>query len=149
MSYTSYNFKDNLTIDNNKYLKWLNSSGLTRASILGLDNNNNLNINSASADIYINSNITRSSITFFNVNSTIGNDVIVNSKLGIGFQTTDLSANLTLVNNGYIGVKVTTGTANGYLGLSGSHSLLNSDSSRILLYSVLNFKIIKIMKQFK
>ena len=134
MSYTSYNFKDNLTIDNNKYLKWLISTGLTRASILGLDNSNNLNINSASADIYINSNITRSSVTYFNVNSTIGNDVIVNSRLGVGFSTAGMSANLTLVNNGYIGVKTTVGTANGFLGLSGSHSLLNTDSSKILLY---------------
>ena len=40
---TSYNFKDNLTVDNNKYLKWLDNTGTSRANVISLDNYNNVN----------------------------------------------------------------------------------------------------------
>jgi hypothetical protein len=136
MSNTSYNFKDNLTIDNNKYLKWLDSTGTSRSNIIALDTSNDLHVNSAEGSIYLNSNNSGSS-TF--INSSNSSNVIVASKLGVGFNSTsNVSANLTIAKNGYIGVNTTQGTNDGYLGLSGSHTLTNTSGSRILLYGVDN-----------
>jgi fibronectin-binding autotransporter adhesin len=132
---SSYNFKDNLTIDNNKYLKWLDITGTSRASIISLDNSNNVNLNSAFGNLFLNSQIGNSH-TFFNVNQNSGN-VIVGSKMGIGFNTTsNMHSQLTLVNNSFIGLNTTTGSHNGYLGLAGSSSLLNTTGSRIMLYGI-------------
>jgi hypothetical protein len=134
MSNTSYNFKDNLTIDNNKYLKWLDVTGTNRSNIIALDMNNNVNLNSASGQIYINSNNSGSN-TFINANNNSNGSVIVASKLAIGFNSTSsITANLTLLNNGFIGVNTTQGTSNGYLGLTGSFQMTNTCGSRILLY---------------
>lgn len=132
---SSYNFKDNLTIDNNKYLKWLDITGTSRASIISLDNSNNVNLNSAFGNLFLNSQIGNSH-TFFNVNQNSGN-VIVGSKMGIGFNTTsNMHSQLTLVNNSFIGLNTTMGSHNGYLGLAGSSSLLNTTGSRIMLYGI-------------
>uniref|UniRef100_A0A6C0H829 Peptidase S74 domain-containing protein n=1 Tax=viral metagenome TaxID=1070528 RepID=A0A6C0H829_9ZZZZ len=132
MSNTSYNFKDNLTIDNNKYLKWLDFTGTTRSNIIALDSNNNVNLNSANGQMYINSNNSDSD-TFINVSNN--RNVFVSSKLAVGINSTDnITASLTLVNSGYIGVNTTRGNSNGYLGLSGSYELANTSGSRVILY---------------
>ncbi len=133
MSGTSFSFKNNLTIDNGKYLKWLNSTGLTRNDIIGVDNLNNLNINSAQGSVFLNSNNSGSN-TFLNVNNT--SNVIVASKLGVGFSSTsNISANLTLAKNGYIGVNTTQGSDDGYLGLTGSYALNSTSGSRMIMYA--------------
>lgn len=130
---SSYNFKDNLTVDNNKYMKWLDKTGTTRANIVALDNNNNVNINSAFGDVNINGGAP-GSFTFINSGSSGGN-VLVGTRLGVGFTTTEnIAANLTLVKNGVIGVNTTVGTSDGFLGLSGSFGLTNDSGSRIVLY---------------
>ncbi len=132
MSNSSYNFKDNLTIDNNKYLKWLDITGTSRANVIALDQENNVNINSAFGDMFVNSN-SPSSYTFINNNGN-GN-VLVGTKLGIGFtSTSNMSSTLTIVKNGYIGLNTTVGTSDGYLGFSSSFNLSNNTGSRILLY---------------
>ncbi|NBP00214.1 MAG: tail fiber domain-containing protein [Proteobacteria bacterium] len=132
MSNTSYNFKDNLTIDNNKYLKWLDITGTTRSNVIALDSNNNVNLNSANGQIYINSNNSGSN-TFINVSNN--RNVFVSSKLAVGINSTDnITANLTLANSGYIGVNTTRGNSNGYLGLTGSYELTNTSGSRVILY---------------
>ena len=131
MSNSSYNFKDNLTIDNNKYLKWLDITGTSRANVIALDQENNVNINSAFGNMFINSN-SRGSYTF--INSDTGN-AVVGTKLGIGFtSTSNMASTLTIVKNGYIGVNTTVGTSDGYLGFSSSFNLSNNTGSRILLY---------------
>ena len=128
---SSYNFKDNLTIDNNKYLKWLDITGTSRANIIGLDINNNIKINSDYGNMYLNSNGINNNFTFINVNNS--NGVIIGSKLGVGFSSTEnMSCNLTLVKNGIIGINTTQGTSNGYLALSGCSSLINN--SKVMLY---------------
>jgi hypothetical protein len=105
-------------------------------NIIAIDNSNNLNINSANNDIYLNCNNSGSN-TFVNVNNS--NNVIVASKLGIGFNnSSNITANLTLIKNGYIGINTTQGTNDGFLGLSGSHTLSNSTGSRMILYGVDN-----------
>ena len=91
---TSYNFKDNLTVDNNKYLKWLDKTGTSRANIIALDGDNNVNVNSAFGNMNINSN-NQHSYTFVNSNNSRGN-VLVGTRLGIGFNTTsNMSSSLT------------------------------------------------------
>ena len=77
---SSYNFKDNLTIDNNKYLKWLDSTGTSRANVIAFNEKNDLVVNSE----VMNSN------TFFNQGISSGN-VFVGTKLGIGFNSTSTS----------------------------------------------------------
>ena len=130
---TSYNFKDNLTVDNNKYLKWLDKTGMSRANIIALDDDNNVNVNSAFGHMKIN-NGSPGSYTFINSNNSNGN-VIVGTKLGVGFVTTEnMTSSLTLVKNGSIGVNTTVGTSDGYLGLTGSFGLNNVSGSRVLLY---------------
>jgi hypothetical protein len=129
MSGTSYNFKDNLTIDNNKFLKWIDSTGTTRSNIISLDNTNNVNFNSGKGDININSNSTNGSFTFINVNNPSG--AIVGSRLGVGLSTTEnTNANITVVTNGYIG----TNSVDGYLGLSGSYNLDTTSAGKIILH---------------
>ena len=127
---SSFNFKDNLTIDNNKYLKWLNTSGTTRSNIISLTNNNDLYINSGSGDFYINSNNT-SSTTFINRNNL--SNTIISSKLGVGMTTSsNISADLTIRSTGYIG---TNSNSSGYLGISGSQINDTSSGSKIILYA--------------
>ena len=130
---TSYNFKDNLTVDNNKYLKWLDKTGTSRANIIALDGDNNVNVNSAFGNMNINSN-NQHSYTFVNSNNSRGN-VLVGTRLGIGFNTTsNMSSSLTLVKNGSIGLNTTVGTSDGYLGISSWTELDNKGGSRMLLY---------------
>jgi hypothetical protein len=128
---SSYNFKDNLTIDNNKYLKWLDVTGTSRANIIGLDNDNNVKINSDYGNIYLNSDGVKNTWTFINTNNSKG--VVIGSKLGVGFASTEnMTSDITLVKNGIIGINTTVGSNDGYLALVGSSSLV--DNSKILLY---------------
>ena len=120
---SSYNFKDNLTIDNNKYLKWLDSTGTSRANVIAFNEKNDLVVNSE----VMNSN------TFFNKGISSGN-VFVGTKLGIGFNSTsNMSSNLTMNNNSFIGVNTTIGTSDGFLGFSGSFGN-DGNGSKIILY---------------
>lgn len=131
MSNSSYNFKDNLTVDNNKYLKWLDNTGTSRANIITLNADNNVNINGAFGNMSINSN-NPGSYTFINHNNVNG-DTVIGTRLGIGFTTTsNMTSTLTLVKNGHIGINTTTNTNDGYLGLVGSSNL--PGNSRLLLY---------------
>ena len=53
----SFNFKDNLTLENNKFLKWIDNTGVTRSNIIGIDNLNNTILNSSSnGNVIINNN---------------------------------------------------------------------------------------------
>lgn len=129
---STWGFKSNLSLDNNKYLTLFDSTGVTKSNIIGLDINSNLNINSASGDLFLNSNNSGSS-SFLNFNNS--KNVIVSSKLAIGINSTsNVNANLTLVKNGFIGINTTQGNNDSYLGLAGSSSLSNTTGSRILLY---------------
>ena len=106
---SSWNFKNNLTIDNSKYLNWLDSTGV-KNNIIGLDVNSNVNINSAfgRGDLYINPNNSTGS-TLINFNNT--RNVLVASKLGVGVTTTsDMNTNLVLPPNGSIGINSSTGS---------------------------------------
>lgn len=122
---SSWGFKNNVMLDNNKYIK------LSTHDVLGIDNNNNINFNSGSGDLYINSNNT-GSYTFLNSNNS--NSLLVPSTIGIGINTTsNINANLTIVKNGFIGVNTTQGSNDGFLGLAGSSVLDNTSGSRIIL----------------
>jgi hypothetical protein len=130
MSGTSYNFKDNLTIGNNKFLKWIDSTGTTRSNIITLDETNNVILNAGKANIRINSDNTTGSYTFINASNP--NSTLIESKLAVGFQTTEnINANITLVKNGYIG----TNGDDGYLGISSSYDFDSINSSKLVLYS--------------
>jgi hypothetical protein len=121
---SSYNFKDNLTIDNNKYLKWLDSTGTSRANVIALNEKN---------DLVVNSDVTNNSNTFFNKSISSGN-VFIGTKLGIGFNSTsNMSSNLTMNNNSFIGVNTTIGTSDGFLGFSGSFGN-DGNGSKVILY---------------
>lgn len=128
MSITSYNFKDHITIDNNKYIKWLDPTGTIRNNVIVLDNTSHFFINSVSnGNVYINSNVNTSSRTIFNTNTS--QPVIIGSKLGIGLNENDLvNSTLTLVNNSVIGLVSTFGT----LTLCSSNT--TEGSARIQLY---------------
>lgn len=128
---TSYSFKDNLTIDNNKYLNWLDSSGLNRTSIIGLDVNNNVNLYSANGNVLINCETGSTSHTYINRNNQ-GN-VFVASKLGIGIGTTSgMSGDVTIKKNGMI----TVDGNDGYLLVGGSTT--TAGSSALQLYGNLH-----------
>lgn len=136
MSNSSYNFKDNLTIDNNKYLKWLDSTGTSRANIIGVDTNNDLHIRPVhiNGDVFLNSVTTGSSRTIINANGNTG-DVIVATKLGVGINNSStVTANITLVKNGYIGTDSSTGSYNSYLGIASGNVLSNTTGSRIVVH---------------
>jgi len=126
MSFTSYSFKDNIVISDSKWIRWLNSSGTTRANILGVDSNN-VYLNSGAESLYINNN--NNSYTF--INNSNSNNVLIGSKMSIGINTTtNLNANLAIASTGYIGTNV----KNGYIGLSGTYSSSHTDGSLIRLY---------------
>lgn len=108
---SSFNFKDNLTIDNNKSLKWLNNTKTTRNNILLLDNNNDLYLNSGEGSVFINNSNTN---TYLNYINTVGN-VIIGGKIGISTNTSP-STLLTIAKNNYISID----NDNGYLGLIAS-----------------------------
>lgn len=131
---SNFSYKDNLQIPAGKYLKWLDSTGVTRNNILGLDTYSNLYINSGQGDVYFNNNAIGSN-NFFNINNT-GNSLF-STKVGIGFtNTSNMTSNLTLPTFGWIGLNSTSGNHSGYLGLAGSSSLNNSTGSKILIYGI-------------
>jgi len=136
MSASSWNFKDNLTVDNNKFLKFLDPTGVTKNNIVGLNTASNLYVHSAiGGDIYINSGNNTKSNTFFHTNS-IGNTYI-NTKLAVGISSTaNIVSNITLPINSFIGINTTQENNNGYLGLAASSSLLNTTGSRIILHGI-------------
>ena len=115
---TSYNFKDNLTIDNNKYLKWLDITGTSRSNVINLDDSNNVNLNSPLGNLYFNS-----TNSFFNSNT------LLSSNVAIGFNTTrDINSVLSINFNNFI----STNDGSGYLGFTGDTHLENT--SKILSY---------------
>ena len=131
-----WSFKDNLSIDNNKYIKLLGPD-LVKYNIIGLNTVGNLNINTAAGDLYLNSNNYSTSNTFINFNND--GDTFINSKLAIGINNTaNIASNITLPSDGWIGLNTTEGSHNGFLGLAGSSSLLSTTGSRILLYGIDN-----------
>jgi len=132
MSSTSYNFKNHITVDNNKNIKWLDSEG-AGTPVIKLDTNDDVILNPhPSGKLILNSGGNQNTI----INPDNTNHVYVDSKLGIGLsaataESIDLNANLTVVTDGYIGTNNSSGT----LGISGSDELSNSKSSRILLHA--------------
>ena len=117
---SSYNFKDNLTIDNNKYLKWLDVTGTSRSNVICLDNNNNVNINSLFGNIYIKP---ESNYTIIDSNA------LFNNNIGIGFlSTSEINSAVSIKSNDFISSSNNTG----YLGITGDTNL--SETSRIILY---------------
>jgi hypothetical protein len=137
----SFNFKDNLALGNNKFLKWIDNTGVTRANIIGMDTSNNTLLNSFSnGNVIINNN--PRSFTYININNT--NNVFIDSALNIGFSSSvNSNAVLTLKNSNYIGIQSTSG----YLGLSGSNvfdtssSRIKLDLNKIELYSKNQFNV--------
>ena len=138
MSTSSWNFKDDLTVDNNKFIKFFDSTGITKNNILGINTASNLYIHSAiNGDIYVNSGTNTRSNTFFHTNS-IGNTFIT-TRLAIGINnTSNINSNIVLPINSYIGLNTTQGNHTGYIALAASSSLLNTTGSRILLYGINN-----------
>lgn len=131
----SINFKDNLVIDNGKYIRWLNSTGTTRANILSLDSSNNTRIQTipGGGGMYVNSDSTASS-TFINIGNA--SNTVFGSKIGVGVSSdSNINANITLLNNSYIGLANTQGGNSGYLALSGAHTL-TTEGSRLMLWGV-------------
>ena len=96
---SSYNFKDNLTIDNNKYLKWLDSTGTSRANVIAFNEKNDLVVNSE----VMNSN------TFFNQGLMQSADSIASNggvltKIYVPPQIFAISAALAGLTNFFIGM---------------------------------------------
>ncbi len=123
----SFNFKDNLTIDNGKYLKWTNTNGSVRYNLLGLIDDN-FNINApTSGSLKLNT-------SQLYVNNT-GGGVYSASKIIIGNSVSNNNIQnnyILLPNNSYISTNSTNGSANGYLGLTGGFS--PTSGSKILLF---------------
>jgi len=130
---SSWNFKNNLTIDNSRFLNWLDTSG-AQNNIIGLDVNSNVNLNTANGkgDLYINSNTTTGS-TFINFNNS--QSVLIASNLGVGINnTSNMNANVVLPADSWIGLNTTPGASDGYLALAASSLFDNSDGSIMFLY---------------
>lgn len=127
MSNTSFNFKDNLTIDNNKYLKWLDTQGISRGNIIAVTSSNNVSLNSAfGGEVHINNDA--NSLTVINDNNA--NPVLVASQLGIGMNTTsDINTTVCLPSNGSIGLNSTSGSLKFIAGSSsGSQMVMYANS---------------------
>jgi hypothetical protein len=136
MSGSNWSFKDNLTIDNSKYLKWQGTSSIQ--NIIGLDSNNNLNINSGGRDMYINSS-SANSVTY--INEANASPVLIGTNMSIGLTTTawnqagSSAPTLCLSNSTtpYIGT-----ASSGGLGLAAGASFNASSGSLILLDNSVN-----------
>ena len=109
---SSFSLKNNLTIDNNKYLNWLSDAGNTRHNIIGLNTSDNLII-SPPNNVYI------TNATTFIDSLTVNNNVNINTKL-------------VLQKNNYISTNTTNGASNGFIGISSS--LTTTGSARFVLY---------------
>ena len=135
MSSVNWNFKDNLTIPAEKYLKWIEFTGVSKSNILGMNSSSNVLLNSGNGDIYINCSTSNTSTTLINFNNS-GN-TLFNTKIGVGVSdTSNMMSNITLPKFGWIGINSTQGVHSGYLGLAGSSSLLTTTGSNIILYGV-------------
>jgi Chaperone of endosialidase len=129
MSNTSYNFKDNLTIDNNKHLKWLDQTGVSRGNVIAVTSTNTVAFNSVfGGEIHINKDT--NSLTKINENNT--SPVLIVSNLGVGINTTsNMTSTLSLPSNGSIGLNSTLGTLTFAAGSGGSRFIMNAASSGI------------------
>ena len=136
MSGSNWSFKDNLTIDNSKYLKWQGTSSIQ--NVIGLDSNNDLNINSGGRDMYINSS-SANSVTY--INEANASPVLIGTNMSIGLTTTawnqagSSAPTLCLSNSTtpYIGT-----ASSGGLGLAAGASFDTSSGSLILLDKSVN-----------
>lgn len=127
---SNYNFKDNLTIDNTRFLKWFDNAN-TRKDIIGVNVTNTLLINNAGTNISINP--TGNSHTFVNSGNT--GLTLVDNKLGVGYNTTaNTNSTLTLAKNNFISVNTAASSNDGYLGFTGAHALNSTAGSRIISY---------------
>jgi hypothetical protein len=127
---SSWNLKNNLTIDNGKFLNWTDSSGSYKNNVLGLNSNGNVNLlaGPGTGGLYLNP----SGSSFMFLGNSGGKTTIVQSTLGVGISTTTgLNSTLALPGNGWVGLN----SSSGYLGLSASNNLGNSSGSRVLMYS--------------
>jgi len=103
---SSFSLKNNLTVDNNKYISWLNLTGDTRYSVLGVNTNNNLIITSPN-DIYLGSNVGSSVYTS---NLTITNKLTATN--GINLFPNTFMSNPVTSDSGFIGIApATSGSA--------------------------------------
>lgn len=129
----SFSYKDPLSLDNNRSIKWIDSTNTTRHNILTLDSSNNFYINPLGSSSLFIANNTQSTVF---LGSSRGNNIVIPTKIGVGLHTdSNISANITLpAQNGYIGTNTSTGTNTGILGVSGGYALDNTHGSRILLY---------------
>jgi hypothetical protein len=126
----SHNFKDDMTIDNNKYLGWYNTSNV-KTSIVALNSSNNLLINNGGGSVSLNP--SGSSHTFINSGNT--GLTLVGNKLAVGYATTaNTNSSLTIASNGYLSVNTSFGNNTGYLGFTGSNELSHSAGSSILSF---------------
>ncbi|ARR75014.1 hypothetical protein SAGO17_0096 [Mimivirus AB-566-O17] len=126
----SYNFKDNLAIDNDRYLKWFNTSNV-KQNIIGLDTSNDLTINNGGGSVSLNP--TGSSHTFINSGNT--GVTLIDNKLGVGYNTTDnTNSTLTMASSSFLSVNTVFGSNDGYLGITGSNELSHSAGSSVISY---------------
>lgn len=126
----SHNFKDDMTIDNNKYLGWYNTSNF-KTGIVALNSSNNLLINNGGGSISLNP--SGSSHTFINSGNT--GLTLVDNKLAVGYATTaNTNSSLTIASNGFLSVNTSFGNNTGYLGFTGSNELSHSAGSSILSF---------------
>jgi hypothetical protein len=127
---SNYNFKDNLTIDNNRFLKWFNASN-TRQDVICLDTSDNLTINDGGG--YISLNPSGASHTYINSGNT--GLALVDNKLGVGYNTTaNTNSALTMVRDSFISTNTVLASNDGYLGFTGSSELSHSAGSSMISY---------------
>jgi hypothetical protein len=125
---SNYNFKDNLTIDNNRFLKWFNASN-TRQDVICLDTSDNLTINDGGG--YISLNPSGASHTYINSGNT--GLALVDNKLGVGYNTTaNTNSALTMVRDSFISTNTVLASNDGYLGFTGSSELSHSAGSSMI-----------------
>ena len=130
---SAFTFKDRIVLHNNQPLATLDSTGVSRSNLL-LVNNGTTTISGIPGNpVYINNDVTSSTLI---INNTVGNNVIIRSKLGIGAIGTSgssFSANITLPKGGYIGNDSSTANTDTFTGISGGFQLDSTSGSRIVL----------------
>jgi hypothetical protein len=127
---SAYTFKDNLIMQNNLGIGYLDSTGVSRANVIRVNTGTTYISASCSGPLYINNGITNATL-FMNMSG--GNPTIIRSRLGVGFETsTEITADITVNKGGFIGTNTT--VANSFLGISSGYDMTSAAGSRITLY---------------
>ena len=128
---SAYTFKNSIVLHDNQPLQTLDSTGTSRSNVLLVNNSETFFTGIKNNPIYINQGVTGSSLF---INNSIGNNVIVRSKLGVHLENdSNITADITIPKGGYIGNDSIVSINDSFIGLTGGYNLDSTSGSRVIL----------------